>query len=263
LLLYFGIRAAVKFLKYSGLPSTMAFISSFDREKPLEEQVELPLSRASLELIATDNGSGWLAGEHGSTVPLTKTEANYAAALIMDGYVAMTEFYERLLDENMVEMNVPTHIRNIREKMGGSVIKTRFSRAYPYLGGYYIGELKKHRNEEGNIIRYKGLSLNTVTGCVALQDGRVFELSPLQTEYVRIIMASGERGISVERLFKQVYWMDGPIKYSPSRVQVIVSNINGRLGRENGQRIIRSKYTRGPGNNAVYVVHSPKGDVHK
>lgn len=162
------------------------FIERFNWEKPLQEQLGFPIKAEGLELILDPNskgGKGILITEDGQKVGLSRTETIYMAILIKDGYVTIEEIHNSVYG-GVDCLNTPSNmIDNIRKKLGKDAIKSRNK-----SGGYYIGELSAHRNEDRYLKQYDGFVLNTLTGCVKLPNGNIAYLAETQINIMELLI---------------------------------------------------------------------------
>jgi hypothetical protein len=209
----------------------MAFIDEFDPELPLEEQLDFPLRFGEFELNAesVDGCTNFSVKKpkRKSPIYLNPTEAVYLALLMTDGYISIDEFLS-VHGPDVERIIVPVIIHNIKAKTGINIKNRWSSPSYP--GGYYLGELRNHRNDEKNIRRYNGFSCNVVTGCVQIPTDKYRYLSPLKTKIFGIVMENKHRGVSTQTLFAAVYEVNGPSDVTRNAVKVQISQIRRDLG---------------------------------
>ncbi|MEK6949540.1 MAG: hypothetical protein AABX34_04915 [Nanoarchaeota archaeon] len=139
-----------------------------------------------MELILDPNskgGKGILVTKDEQEVGLSRTETIYMAILIEDGYVTVEELYNSVHGGVGCSELPYFNIGRIRKKIGKDAIK---SKKVP--GGYYIGELSAHRNEEKYLKRYDGFVLNTLIRCVKLQNEDIAYLTETQTYIMELLI---------------------------------------------------------------------------
>jgi len=168
----------------------MALVDTYDRNKPLEKQVDFPIEAEGLELIIEANGNGksnFILNQNGQSNRLTETEAKFMAILMKDGFATTEELYGTLFDNEDVSSDlVRSHIGRLREKIEGDIIKN-LSSLENSSGGYYMGELSNHRNQGEHVKKYHGYVLNTLTRNLQLPDGKKVNLSGNQTKIMETL----------------------------------------------------------------------------
>jgi len=169
----------------------MTFVESYDRNKSLQEQIEFPLKAEGLELILlTDKGKDkYFLHKHDKKIMINELGAIHIAILMKDGYVSNDEFINSVyggignynnLSKNMSEFNIKAGEKIIKKSIG----KAAFSR------GYFIGYLSSHRNEEENLRRYGGFTLNVITRCVKMPNHIITYLTFTQAKIMEILIES-------------------------------------------------------------------------
>lgn len=107
------------------------------------------------------------------------------ALLLSDSFLTNDELEEAL--PRLPYTEIHRSISTINKKAGKRIIKSKHG------FGSYIGDDANTLRVEGNLVRYKTLSLNALTGWVYLPNSNPVSLTLTETQLLRIVMKH-ERG---------------------------------------------------------------------
>lgn len=206
----------------------MALVDTYDRNKPLQDQVDFPIQAEGLELILernTKNGPKFLVKKDRQTTQIAKGNAVYLAILMTDGYATRDELFETLYEGDLESSIVQYRIRRLRKIVGKGIIKTEHT-SENGIGGYYIGELSNHRNEERHLKRYNGSELNTLTRYIKPPNGNSTHLKGVETRIMEVLFENGGN-TSASLVAQNLYGVDGD--YEIKAVYDNVNRINKRM----------------------------------
>jgi len=198
----------------------MAFVDTFDLTKPLEEQLDFPITAHGLELTLDDDKSGLVTP---GSIGLFPIETKYLALLMTYGFVDVDEFLSTVHDGAFDELIVDNHIGSLRGKLGADFIKSRSGKGRSK--GFYLGDLAEHRKEHQ--IEYNGFLLNHFTGSFIIKDGESVILTHNEVQIMRGIFDGGE---SANRLRLVAGLYSGSGRFRMDSLNTAVRNLNKKLG---------------------------------
>lgn len=208
----------------------MALIDTYERNKPLQDQVDFPIQAEGLELIVEKNGRGgpkFLVKKNGQTTQISKGDALYLTILMTEGYATRDELFGTL-ESGIVQY----HIGHLRKIVGKGIIKTEYT-SDNGIGGYYMGELSNHRNEGEHVKTYDGFRLNTLTRYIKSPNDNSTHLKGVETRMMRFLIDSGGSA-NASLVAKSLYGIDGD-----DEIKAVYDNFNRINKRMKGDYVKR------------------------